>query len=178
MCDYLVFMTYVGRFSSKTTPPRWNVSCLLVYYRRSEHCAMHQQRQLCSWQVWRLCHRWHVQVELGQGVLQLTGYRTKPPEISRFHIWSLFFYLAVPSCYPNQFNHWNKIIEFGLKIQNILFQKGIWKYNIQSIRIFFSDCRGCYGLVWHQGWVELEVAHGRTGTQIGTGQDALQMAWQ
>ena len=54
MCDYLVFMTYVGRFSPKSTPPRWNVSCLLVYYRRSEHCAMHQQRQPCSWQVWRL----------------------------------------------------------------------------------------------------------------------------
>ena len=28
--------------------------CLLVYYRRSEHCAMHQQRKPCSWQVWRL----------------------------------------------------------------------------------------------------------------------------
>ena len=55
MCDYLVFMTYVGRFSPKSTPPRWNVSCLLVYYRQSEHCAMHQQRLPCSWQVWRLC---------------------------------------------------------------------------------------------------------------------------
>ena len=31
MGDYLVFMTYVGRFSAKSTPPRWNVSCLLVY---------------------------------------------------------------------------------------------------------------------------------------------------
>ena len=41
MCDYLVFMTYVGRFSPKSIPPRWNVSCLLVYYRWSEHCAMH-----------------------------------------------------------------------------------------------------------------------------------------
>ena len=54
MCEYLVFMTYVGRFSPKSTSPRWNVSCLLVYYRRSEHCAMQQQRQPCSWQVWRL----------------------------------------------------------------------------------------------------------------------------